>query len=126
MRYSKLAGAVALLFMTSADSRTAETEKDQQAAKKALQSLYEYIGAWNGNGESKSGKSESWKERMNWGWKFRKDGSSWLQVEFKDDKSFDKGELKFLPDQKKYQLTLTDKDKKELVFLARSSRSDSC
>jgi hypothetical protein len=117
MRISRALAAIALLFMTSADSRTAETEKDQQAAKKALQSLYEYIGAWNGNGESKAGKSEFWKETMNWGWKFGKDGSSWLQVEFKDDKTFDKGEMKFLPDLKKYQLTLTDKDKKEQVFV---------
>jgi hypothetical protein len=116
MRYLKTVGAVALLMLTSADSRTAETEKDKQAAKTALQNLQEYIGAWNGNGESKSGKSEFWKESMNWGWKFGKDGSSWLQVEFKDDKTFDKGEMKFLPDQKKYQLTLTAKDKKEQVF----------
>jgi hypothetical protein len=112
----KIAGAIALLLITSADSRTAETEKDKQAAKTALQSLYEYIGAWDGKGESKAPKSEFWKESMNWGWKFSKDGSAWLQVEFKDDKTFDKGELKYLPDLKKYQLTLTDKDKKEQVF----------
>jgi hypothetical protein len=117
MRFSTVAGTIALFCLTSANSRTAETDTDKQAVKTALQNFQEYIGAWNGNGESKTGKSEFWKETMNWAWKFAKDGNSWLQVEFKDDKTFDKGEMKFLPDKKKYQLTLTGKDKKDQIFL---------
>jgi hypothetical protein len=117
MRISIIAGTVGLFLFAAADSRTAETDKDQEAAKKALQYFQEYIGGWAGDGQTKTGKSETWKESMNWGWKFAKDGSASLQVEFKDDKNFEKGEVKFLPAKKKYELTLAGKDKKDQVFL---------
>lgn len=116
MRIKLIVGAVALLGMMASSSHTAETPKEKEAAKAALQNFHEYIGAWTGNGESKTGKTEFWKEGMSWGWKFSKDGSSALLVEFKDNKTFDKGEVRFLADKKKYQLTLTDKDKKDHVY----------
>jgi hypothetical protein len=116
MRVQLFVGALALLGLMASSSQTAETTKEKDAAKTALQNFHEFIGAWNGNGETKGGKSEFWKEGMNWGWKFAKDGSASLQVEFKDNKSFDKGEMKYVPDKKKYQLTIVDKDKKERVF----------
>lgn len=115
MRYRLLAGAAVLAVTLSGVSWSAET-KEQEAGKKALQSFNDFIGDWKGNAETKSGKSEFWKEEMAWGWKFNKDGSPSVQVEFKDSKNFTKGDVKYLADKKKFQLTLTDKDKKEHVF----------
>ncbi|MFL5341400.1 MAG: YHS domain-containing protein, partial [Gemmataceae bacterium] len=37
-------------------------------------------------------------------------GDASMVVQFKGSKNFDKGELRYLPEQKKYQLTVTDKD----------------
>jgi hypothetical protein len=116
MRFRFLAGAIALVLLMTGVSRTAETTKEKEAAKTALQNLNDYIGSWKGDGEAKTGKSDFWKEGMEWGWKFDKDGTPGLQVEFKDNKSFAKGHMKYLADKKKYQLTITGTDKKEQVF----------
>lgn len=95
-------------------SASADSEKDRAIAKKALSDVQEFVGPWKGTGES-ADKKEIWKEAMIWGWKFKGD-DTWITVEFTDSKQFDKGELKYLPEKKLYQLTLTDKAKKELVF----------
>jgi len=116
MRVQMIVGAAAIIGLALSSTTTADTPKEREAAKTALQNFHEYIGAWNGNGETKTGKAEFWKEAMNWGWKFSKDDAPALLVEFKDNKNFEKGEVKFLPDKKKYLLTLTGKDKKEQVF----------
>jgi hypothetical protein len=116
MSIRMIVGAAVVASFSAGLSLTAETPKDQEAAKTALQKFHEYIGAWNGNGESNPPKREFWKESMNWGWKFSKDGSVALLVEFKDNKAFDKGEVKFLPDKKKFQLTVVGKDKKDQVY----------
>src|SRR5262245_3923450 len=101
MRLQMIIGALAMLGLVTSGVRTADTPKDKEAAKTALQNFHEFIGAWNGNGETKAPKTEFWKEDMSWSWKFSKDGDAWLQVEFKNNKAFDKGELKFLNDKKK-------------------------
>jgi len=104
-------------MLMAGDSQTAEvTPKEKAAVMTALQSFNDYIGQWNGQGEVKTGKSEFWKEGMGWGWKFNKDGATTLQVEFKDSKNFSKGELKYVPDTKKFLFTLTGTDKKEQKF----------
>jgi hypothetical protein len=115
MKSCSALGLVVLSCCFAGLANSADTEKDRAAIKKALGELQEFIGPWKGNGETKEGKSQIWKETMNWGWKFKGD-DSWMGVEFTDSKSFDKGELKYLPEKKLYQLTLTDKDKKDLVF----------
>ena len=94
----------------------AASTKDDQVAMAALQHFNDFIGSWTANGESKTGKSEFWKENLSWGWKFNKNAPATLQVEFKDDKTFSKGEMKYLVDKKLYQLTMTDVNKKTLVF----------
>lgn len=116
MRCRFMTGAVALVALAAANARTAETPKEKEAAKSALQAFNEFIGDWAGQGESKMGKSEFWKEEMSWGWKFSKDAAPTLQIEFKDSKTFSKGELKYLPAKKKFRLTLTTKDAKEQAF----------
>jgi hypothetical protein len=83
--------------------------------KEALQEVQEYIGGWKGNGTSESSKTAIWKEECSWGWRF-KGADAWFTVDFKESKFFKTGELKYLPDKKIFQLTVTDRKDKELVF----------
>jgi hypothetical protein len=88
----------------------------------ALEALNDFIGSWKGDG-GPSGKknpapNEIWKEAISWGWKFGKeDKDVALSITFKDGKYFKTGEMRYLADKKKYQLTVKDADDKELVFL---------
>jgi YHS domain-containing protein len=84
-------------------AQAADDEEDP--AKEALQAVQEFVGSWKGSGQE--GKN-LWKETMAWGWKF-KDGKSFLAFEVKDGKHLDKGELRYLADKKKYELTVTRK-----------------
>jgi YHS domain-containing protein len=82
---------------------------DLAKAKKALQEVQDFIGLWNLEGTQKvGGKTEAWKEKMNWGWKF-KDGDAWLTVDFAEGKGkyYQKGELRYDVEKKKYVLALT-------------------
>lgn len=83
--------------------------EDQAKAKKALQEMQDFIGQWNLEGTQKVGaKTEAWKEKVTWGWKF-KDGDSWFVVDFAEGKGkyFTGGELKYDVEKKKYLLALT-------------------
>jgi len=123
MRYRLMMGPIALLALMGSISWSADSAKDQEATKKALQAFNDYIGDWKGDAEAKTGKSEFWKEGMAWGWKFNKEGPPSIKVEFKDSKYYSKGEITYLADKKKFQLTLTDKDKKDLVFEGEAKRN---
>jgi hypothetical protein len=107
--------ALGLAIAVGGSAYAAETAQDRAAAKTALQALNDFVGPWKGTAESKEGKSEIWKESMSWAWNFKGDTPS-LVVDFTDSKQFTKGELKYLPDKKLYQFTVSDKDKKDLVF----------
>jgi len=78
--------------------------------------VQEFIGVWTLEGTQKAGpRTEAWKEKTNWSWKFDKD-AAWITVDFEKGKHFTHGDLKYLTDKKKYQLTLTTPDKAEQVF----------
>jgi YHS domain-containing protein len=86
--------------------------------KEALAELQGFIGLWNLEGTQKTGgKTEAWKEKVSWGWKF-KDGDAWLTVDFAEGKGkyFATGTLRYDVTKKKYVLTLTGADKAEQVF----------
>ena len=85
-----------------------------EASKDALKALNEFVGQWKGNGETKSGKTENWKE--NGRVELMKGEEPALKVKFTGGKQFSGGTLKYLPDKKKYQLTATTTDKKEQVY----------
>ena len=70
----------------------------------------------------KSSAPENWKENVSWSWKF-KGSDAWIMVNFENGKYFSKGELRFLPDTKKYQLTLTDKKNDKRVFLGERTKT---
>jgi hypothetical protein len=88
---------------------------DAKNAKEALQALQEYIGGWKGNGTSEKNKSEIWKETSDWSWRFKgKDVS--LHVNMASSKLFKSGEVRYLPESGKYQLTLIDKKDNKTIY----------
>ena len=115
MRARLLTGGLFATVLLISSTIAADT-KEEQAVKKALQQVGEMVGEWKGNAQAKVGtKDQLWKENFSLGWKF-KSGESWLALEFKDGKNIAKGDLKYLPAKKVYQLTVTDAKKKELVY----------
>jgi YHS domain-containing protein len=117
MNIRVFAGVFALLVGISLTAHSADS-KETEKVKAALQQVQEFIGDWKGNGgpPTKDPKAnELWKETMNWGWRFKGD-DIWLNVEFKDSKTFESGALRYMPDKKLYTLTMIDKAKKEQVF----------
>ena len=113
MRLRYLFAPAALLGLFAA---TADSADKPEPAKEALKALNEFVGQWKGNGESKSGKSELWKESAEWSWDL-KGAEPALRVKFDGAKQFSEGRLTFLPDKKKYQFVVKDADKKDQTFL---------
>src|SRR5262249_29221142 len=85
----------------------------------ALKALNDYVGDWNGTGDvpnAKPGSKTFWSETVSWGWRFKGD-DAWLRMKIKDGKLFKEGDMRYLPDKKKYELTLTDVKDKKLVYV---------
>ena len=105
-------GLLALVLLAPA----ATAGDEDNSSKEALQALNEYIGLWKGaGGPDRTSAPENWKENISWSWRF-KGGDAWLNIEFENGKYFTKGELRYLPEKKKYQLTLGDKKGNKQVF----------
>jgi hypothetical protein len=103
----------ALLFVAVADDSKSD-------AKEALKGFQELIGAWRATGEPASGSSAEkargfWKETINWAWKFKGD-DAWLVFTIEKGKYFKGGELRFLPTQDKYRLTMLASDGSKQIF----------
>jgi hypothetical protein len=87
-------------------------------SKSALQQLTDFIGDWKGIGgpdRPRPDPKESWNETITWSWRF-KAGDSWLQFDVKNGKYLNRGEVRFLPEKKTYQLTAVDAKQLKLVF----------
>jgi hypothetical protein len=96
----------------------AADEPNPQAAKEALQALNDFIGTWKGSGgpdKPRPEPKETWSETVTWSWRFKGD-DAWLTVTIKNGKHIQSGELRYLPAQKRYQLTAVTKDGKKLIF----------
>jgi ribosomal protein L24E len=106
-----LAPAVLLGFVVS----LAVPADKADASKDALKALNEFVGQWKGNGESKSGKTELWKESAEWSWDL-KGAEPALKVKFDGAKQYSEGRLTYLVDKKKYQFVAKDADKKDQTF----------
>jgi YHS domain-containing protein len=118
-----LAGTIGLSGLAADPPEKKLTPEEAAKAKKALQEVQDFIGVWNLEGTQKTGaKTEAWKDQVSWGWRFKGD-DAWINVTFKDAKGegkakyYAKGELRYLVKDKKYQLTLTDLNKAEQVFV---------
>jgi hypothetical protein len=111
---------IALVFLlVLAIPLLADEKADTSPAKEALKELQEFIGGWKGIGgpdKIKPGPRDPvWNENLSWSWRFKGD-DAWLALGVKDGKYLKSGELRYLPDKKVYELTLTGRDDKKLVF----------
>jgi hypothetical protein len=109
--------ALATLFGLALPARSADKPKENPA-REALKELNDYIGQWKGNGapeKAKPAAKETWSETINWSWKFKGD-DAWITLEVKDGKYLKTGELRYLPEKKKYQLKAVDASDNKLVF----------
>ena len=99
--------------------------EDVAKAKKALQEVQDFIGLWNLEGTQKvGGKTEAWKEKVSWGWKF-KDGDAWMTVDFAEGKGqvLQDGDAQYDVEKKKYILTLTGRTRASKSSRATSPRA---
>jgi hypothetical protein len=85
-------------------------------SKEALQELNDYIGGWKGNGTSEKDRRLIWKESVDWSWRFQKGKEPSLVFNVEKGKYIKKGELRYLPAKKVYELALEDVDGKHRVF----------
>jgi hypothetical protein len=92
---------------------------DKEKTKEALAALQEFIGDWKGNGGPDKVKPAAndpiWTENLKWTWRFKGDDVA-IAFEVKDGKVFKSGEVRYLLDKKKYQLTAVDKEDKKLAY----------
>jgi len=93
---------------------------DRDKTKEALSALQEFIGDWKGNGGPDKVKPAAtdpiWSEKISWNWRFKGD-DVWLTFEVKEGKFLKSGELRYLVDKKKYQMTVVDMDDKKAVYV---------
>src|SRR5258708_22764057 len=99
-----LASVCGLAFLHGDESTPKRTPKE------ALQAFNDLIGSWRGTGTPQQGTKEErdknfWQETISWEWQF-KDKDSWHKVKFDKSKYFDGGELRYLTDGDKDQITL--------------------
>jgi hypothetical protein len=88
-------------------------------AREALKPFNDLVGAWKGTGIPEGSRSDKvsgwWSERPAWQWQFKGD-DAWLIVEIAKGKYYDGGELRYLPDSKRFRLTLDTVSKEKHVF----------
>ena len=74
-RFTGLASALlAAIGLSGATDTPKPTVGETAKAKKALQEVQDFMGIWNVEGIQKVGvKTEAWKEKIDWSWKFKAD-----------------------------------------------------
>jgi len=97
---------------------TADSPK--KTPRQALQAFHDLIGSWRATGMPQQGsradrQRNSWTEKLAWEWQF-KGNDAWLKVTFEKSKHFLTGELRYLPDGDRFQLTLQTVAKETLRF----------
>jgi hypothetical protein len=93
-------------------------DEDDSTPKGALQALNEFIGDWKGSGAPEKRiieRGESWEETVSWSWRFKGD-DAWLSMTVKNGRYLKSGELRYLVDRRRYQLTAADRNDRKLVF----------
>jgi hypothetical protein len=98
----------------------ADSRESKLTPRDALQPFNALVGPWRANGEPEGVSAAErqrgfWKESVTWSWKFKGD-DCWITVAFGKGKHFKNGEIRYLGDKDKYQLTLVGVDSKPQVF----------
>jgi len=110
-----LCAGVILSFSLAVRAETPETKSPREA----LKPFNDLVGAWKGTGIPEGSRSDKdngwWSERLAWQWQFKGD-DAWLIVEIAKGKYYDGGELRYLPDKKRFQLTLDSVNREKHVF----------
>jgi len=90
---------------------------DKAEAKEALQALNDYVGEWKGSGAPAGARpgASGLTENFGWSWRFKGD-DAWMTWAVKDGKNFKSGELRYLPEKKRYQFTVVDTKDNKRVF----------
>src|SRR5262249_15902622 len=73
---------------------------------------------WDGIGapeKPRPEQRETWREIAGWSWRFKGD-DAWLTLAVKNGKYIKNGELRYLADKKRYQLTVTDNQDKRAAY----------
>ncbi len=99
-----------LAFLPIADAGKKAKDED----KEGLEALQEFIGGWKGTANDKT--KGFWSEKSNWSWRF-KDKDRWMTFDLENSKLYKGGEVRWLADKSKYQVTITDKGGQKSVYL---------
>jgi len=112
-----LLGLGTLLALIIVTATVAAEKTGVAAAKAGLAPLNEFVGEWKGTGAPLPARptDPTWAQTVNWGWKFKGD-DAWMQLDIKNGKYHKSGELRYLADKDRFQLTLTGVDDKKTVF----------
>lgn len=90
-----------------------------RSARDAFQPLNPLIGSWKGTGYPDGTRDERqkgfWTEKVTWEWRFG-EADARLTAAFDEGKHFTRWDLRYLPEQKVYQLTATTPAKEPLLF----------
>jgi hypothetical protein len=114
----------ALILFLGAVLPTADAGKKTKPdddEKVGLEALQEFIGGWKGTANDKM--KGFWTEKSSWGWRF-KDKDRWITFELEKSKLYKGGEVRYLTDKSKYQLTLIDNDGKKAVYEGGMKKKD--
>jgi hypothetical protein len=119
MNLPRLALAVCLLAVFSLTT-PAEDPPAKRTPREALRALNDLIGAWRGTGEPSTGTREEkqrnfWTEGITWEWQLKGD-DAYLKAAFDKGKYFTAAELRYRPDDDKFQLKATTAAKESVTF----------
>lgn len=113
LRLSCLAVCLAAAFAVRAETPATVSPRV------ALKPFNDLVGAWKGTGIPEGSRAEKesgwWSERPSWQWQFKGD-DAWLIVEIAKGKYYDGGELRYLPETKRFRLILDSVNKDQHVF----------
>jgi YHS domain-containing protein len=120
MHRTLLGLSIIAITLAACDAQDA-AKSTKLTPKEALQPFNELIGPWRANGEPEGVSAADrqkgfWKETVSWSWKFSKGDDCWITFAIGKGKYFKNGEIRYLPDKDKYQLTATTIDNKTQVF----------
>src|SRR5262249_15284328 len=92
-------------------------DSEREKSKEALKALQDFIGGWKGSGGPLPGRPGDpiWNETLDWSWRF-KGGDAWLALKIETGKHFKGGELRYLSDKMRYQLSAVDAKGNKRVF----------
>jgi len=115
---------LSLLALMTGLAVAADSPKDAEKSKEALQELGEFIGQWKANGEGTvDGKKNAiWKETWEFAWKFGKGGDAFILVKVADAKFFTKAEVRYDVAKKVYAVAVTDKADKTQAYAGKLTR----